>query len=155
LECVAEAYEARHVAGAAVVIAATDDPAVNRRAAADARAAGVLVNVVDVPEQCDFIVPAQVRRGDLVVAVTTGGAAPSLSRRLRERLEEEFGPEWAPYLEALRAARERIMAEGHAPEVRRRLFERLTEPDVLAAAREGPDALRRAMDAAVAEAGRM
>jgi len=155
LECVAEAYEARHVAGAAVVIAATDDPAVNRRAAADARAAGVLVNVVDVPEQCDFIVPAQVRRGDLVVAVTTGGAAPSLSRRLRERLEEEFGPEWAPYLEALRAARERVMAEGHAPEVRRRLFERLTEPDVLAAAREGPDALRRAMDAAVAEAGRM
>lgn len=149
------AYAAGHLEGAAVVIAATDDAAVNRRVADDARAAGVLVNVVDVPQQCDFIVPAQVRRGDLVVAVTTGGAAPSLSRRLRQRLEAEFGPEWEAYLDELRAVRERVMAEGHPPEVRRRLFERLTEPDVLAAAREGPDALRRAIDAAVAEARRM
>ncbi|MBL7141311.1 MAG: bifunctional precorrin-2 dehydrogenase/sirohydrochlorin ferrochelatase [Planctomycetes bacterium] len=149
--CVCEAYDARHLAGAAIVIAATDDEAVNRRAAAAARAAGALVNVVDVPALCDFIVPAQVRRGDLVVAVTTGGAAPSLSRRLRERLEAEFGPEWAVYLEALRGARERVLSEGHPPEVRRRIFERLTEPDVLAAARAGPDALRRAVDAAVAE----
>jgi len=149
--CVREAYEARHVAGAAVVIAATDDEAVNRRAADDARAAGALVNVVDVPALCDFLVPAQVRRGDLLVTVSTGGAAPSLSRRLRERLEGEFGPEWAPYLSALRAARERVLSEGHPPEVRRRIFRRLTEPDVFGAARAGPEALRRAIDAAVAE----
>jgi len=154
IERVEAPYAAEHLDGAALAIAATDDAAVNRRVADDARAAGVLVNVVDVPEECDFIVPAQVRRGDLLVAVTTGGAAPSLSRRLRERLEAEFGPEWEAYLEALRAVRERVMAEGHPPEVRRRLFERLTEPDVLAAAREGPDALRCAVDAAVAEAGR-
>jgi len=107
-----------------------------------------------VPEQCDFIVPAQVRRGDLVVAVTTGGAAPSLARRLRERLQEEFGPEWADYLKALRAVRERVMAEGDPPAVRRRIFERLTEPDMLEAARAGPDALRQAIDAAVDEVGR-
>jgi len=151
VERIEAAYAAEHLEGAALVIAATDEEAVNRRVAEDARAAGVLVNVVDVPEQCDFIVPAQVRRGDLVVAVTTGGAAPSLARRLRQRLEAEFGPEWAAYLEALRAARERILAEGRPPEVRRRLFERLTEPDLLEAARAGPDALRRAIDAAVAE----
>jgi len=151
---VAEAYEARHLEGSALVIAATDDPAVNRRVADDARAAGILVNAVDVPEQCDFIVPAQVRRGDLVVAVTTGGAAPSLARRLRQRLEEEFGPEWADYLAALRSVRERVMAEGDPPAVRRRIFERLTEPDMLEAARAGPDALRRAIDVAVDEVGR-
>jgi len=149
--CVREAYDARHVAGAAVVIAATDDETVNRRVAVDARAAGALVNVVDVPALCDFLVPAQVRRGDLLVTVSTGGAAPSLSRRLRERLEAEFGPEWAGYLAALRAARERILAEGHPPEVRRRIFQRLTGSDVLEAVRAGPDALRRAIDAAVAE----
>jgi len=147
-------YAAGHLEGAVLAVAATDEEAVNRRVADDARAARVPVNVVDVPEQCDFIVPAQVRRGELVVAVTTGGAAPSLARRLRERLEEEFGPEWAAYLEALRAARERVLSEGHPPEVRRRIFERLTEPDLVAAAREGPDALRRAIDAAVTDARR-
>ncbi len=152
LERVTAAYEARHLEGAAVVIAATDDPAVNRRVADDARDARALVNVVDVPEQCDFIVPAQVRRGELLLAITTGGAAPSLARRLRKRLGEQFGPEWADYLEALRAVRERILAEGDPPAVRRRLFERLTQPDMFEAARAGPDALRRAIDAAIDEA---
>jgi len=149
VECIEAPYTGEHLEGAVLAVAATDDPAVNRRVADDARAAHVLVNVVDVPEECDFIVPAQVRRGDLMVTITTGGAAPSLSRRLRERLEGEFGPEWAEYLEALRAVRDRVMAEGHPPEVRRRIFERLTLPDVIEAARAGPDALRRAIDAAV------
>ena len=154
VERIEATYKADHLAGAVLVIAATDDAAVNRRVADDARAAHVLANVVDVPEQCDFIVPAQVRRGDLLIAITTGGAAPSLSRRLRERLEGEFGPEWAEYLAQVRAVRERVLAEGHPPEVRRRIFERLTEPDIVEAARVGPDALRRAIDTALAEARR-
>jgi len=154
IERIEAPYAAEHLEGAVLVIAATDEEAVNRRVADDARAAGVPVNVVDVPAECDFIVPAQVRRGDLVVAVTTGGAAPSLARRLRERLQEQFGPEWADYLKAVRAVREKILAEGRPPEVRRRLLERLTEPDVVAAARAGPDALRRAIEAALAEARR-
>ena len=154
LECVAAAYAAEHLAGAAVVIAATDDEAVNARVAADARAAGALVNVVDEPALCDFLVPAQVARGDLRIAVSTGGAAPSLSRRLRERLEAAFGPEYETLLAAVRQVRERVKAEDTPPGVRRRIFERLTEDDILAAAREGPGALRRAVDAAVEEARR-
>ncbi len=151
IRCLREPYAARHLEGARVVVAATDDPAVNRRVADHARAAGVLVNVVDVPDLSDFIVPAQVRRGDLVVAISTGGAAPGLSRRLRERLEREFGPEWAGYLEALRQTRARVLAEVTDPALRRRIFERLTEPDLLEAARAGPDALARAVASAVAE----
>jgi precorrin-2 dehydrogenase/sirohydrochlorin ferrochelatase len=150
LACTPEPYAAHHVAGAAVVVAATDDEAVNARVAADARAAGALVNVVDRPALCDFIVPSQVVRGPLVVAITTGGAAPSLSRRLRERLEKEFGPEYGPYLEILREVRERMKASDLPIETRRRVAERLTEPDILEAARLGDDALRRAVDAAVA-----
>ena len=151
LECVAAAYAAEHLAGAAVVIAATDDEAVNAQVAADAREAGALVNVVDRPALCDFLVPAQVARGDLLIAISTGGAAPSLSRRLRERLEKEFGPEYGALLATLRDVRERMKAEDLPPDLRRRIFERLTENDILAAARQGPDALRRAVDAAVAE----
>jgi len=154
LECVAAAYAAEHLDGAAVVIAATDDEAVNAQVAADARAAGVLVNVVDRPALCDFLVPSQVTRGDLLIAISTGGAAPSLSRRLRERLEAQFGPDYETLLADLRQVRDRAKAEDIPSGVRRRIFERLTEDDILAAAREGHDALRRAIDAAVEETRR-
>ncbi len=151
--CHAEPYAAPHLDGARVAVAATGDASVNARVATDARAAGVWVNVVDVPDLSDFIVPAVVRRGDLVVAVTTGGAAPSLSRRIRERLEQEFGPEYEPYLAAAREVRERVKASGLSPERRRRLFERLTEDDVVAAAREGSEALASKIEMIVSEPG--
>ena len=136
-ECLAERYQKRHLKGALVAVAATDDEAVNRQVAEDARAAGVLVNVVDRPELCDFIVPAQVRRGDLLIAIATGGAAPALAKRLRERLEKEFGPEHATLLEVLREVREDLKKRNVPADLRRRIFERLTEDDLLAAAHGG------------------
>ncbi len=67
-----------------LVITATDDPAVNALVAADARAAGVWVNSADDPDNCSFILPAITRRGDITVAVSTGGASPALAGRLRD-----------------------------------------------------------------------
>lgn len=151
-ECLAAQYERRYLEGALVAVAATDDEAVNRCVAEDARAAGVLVNVVDRPELCDFIVPAQVRRGELLIAISTGGAAPALAKRLRERLEKEFGPEYATLLEVLREVREDLKKRNVPADLRRRIFERLTEDDLLAAARRDADALRTAVAAAVAKA---
>ena len=150
-ECLAERYRKRRLEGARVVVAATDDEAVNRQVAEDARAAGVLVNVVDQPELCDFIVPAQVRRGDLLIAISTGGAAPALAKRLRERLEKEFGPEYATLLEALREVREDMKQRNIPADLRRRIFERLAEDDIVAAARQGTDALRQAIERAMNE----
>jgi len=150
-ECLAERYQKRHLKGALVAVAATDDEAVNRQVAEDARAAGVLVNVVDRPELCDFIVPAQVRRGDLLIAISTGGAAPALAKRLRERLEKEFGPEYATLLEALREVREDMKQRNIPADLRRRIFERLAEDDIVAAARQGTDALRQAIERAMNE----
>ncbi len=93
-----------------------------------ARAQGVLVNVEDVPDLCDFHVPAIVRRGDLVLSVSTGGRVPGLARRLRESLERQFGPEWSDRLDQLSDAREGWRAEGLAPQdVSRRTRERITE----------------------------
>jgi len=83
--------------------------------AARARAAGILVNVEDVPELCDFHVPAIVRRGDLVLTASTGGQAPGLARRLREWLEGRFGPEWKLHLEEVSAARAGWRADGLSP----------------------------------------
>jgi precorrin-2 dehydrogenase/sirohydrochlorin ferrochelatase len=80
-----------------------------------ARAQGVLVNVEDVPDLCDFHVPAIVRRGDLALTVSTSGKAPGLARLLREWLERAFGPEWDKRLDRLAEARTRWRSEGLAP----------------------------------------
>jgi precorrin-2 dehydrogenase/sirohydrochlorin ferrochelatase len=151
LECLREPYAARHMKGVFLAVAATDDEAVNARVAADARAAGALVNVVDRPALCDFIVPSVVERGRLVLAISTGGAAPSLARKIRERLKKEFGPQYATLLDALAEVRDRYKSADLPEAVRRRLFERLTEDDIFAAARGGKEALTRAIEAATGE----
>ena len=96
-------------------VAGLDRPAA-RALADEARAAGILVNVEDVPELCDFHVPAIVRRGDLVLTASTGGQAPGLARRLREWLESHFGPEWTGRLADVGAARAGWRADGMPPE---------------------------------------
>lgn len=89
-----------------------------------ARALGVLVNVEDVPELCDFHVPAVVRRGQLVLTASTGGRAPGLARQVREWLEKQFGPEWQGRLDQIGEARESWRADGIPPtEVSRRTRE--------------------------------
>ena len=94
-------FQEEDAAGARLVIAATDDRTVNQAVVRAAHAAGALVNVVDEPGDCDFYAPACIRRGDLCIAVSTGGACPSLAKRLREELDPQFGPEYGPYLELL------------------------------------------------------
>ncbi len=87
--------------GAFLVIAATDDARVNRAAYRAAKAARVFINVVDVPELCTCTIPAVVRRGDLQIAVSTGGASPAFSRRVREELEQTFGQGYERHLDLL------------------------------------------------------
>ncbi len=89
--------------------------------AARARALGILVNVEDVPELCDFHVPAILRRGDLTLTASTGGRAPGMARLLREWLDRAFGPEWQGRLDDVSAARADWRRAGLAPaEVSRR-----------------------------------
>jgi siroheme synthase-like protein len=95
--------------GAFLVIAHDPDAAVRARIAAAARAAGALVNMVDDIASCDWAAPAIVRRGDLLLAIGTGGTSPALSKKLRERLQTEFGPEWAEVLRVLREVREETL----------------------------------------------
>jgi precorrin-2 dehydrogenase/sirohydrochlorin ferrochelatase len=95
-----------------------------RELAARARARGVLVNVEDTPNLCDFHVPAIMRRGELLLTASTGGQAPGLSRALRERLADEFGPEWTARLKELGAARAKWRSQGLSPhEVSRQVRE--------------------------------
>ncbi len=108
-------FDPRHLEGMTLVVGATDDREVNRRVSAAAQARGLFVNIVDAPELCTFIVPAQVHRGPLTIAVSTGGASPALARQLREELEERFGDDYGRYLRVLQTVRERVLARrrGH------------------------------------------
>ena len=105
---VAGGYEPGVLDGAFVVVAATDDMDVNRRVSADCRARNIVVNVVDVPELCDFHVPSIIRQGDITIAIGTGGKSPALSRRLRLMLQEQVGPEFAQLLDILGHWRETV-----------------------------------------------
>ena len=105
-------YIAGDLEDALIAIAATDDVETNRRIAVDAAALGVLVNAVDDPEHSDFIVPSYLRRGDVVIAVSSGGRSPALARKVRRGLEEEFGEEYGPLALVIDEVRSKLKDEG-------------------------------------------
>lgn len=117
--------------GFSLVFAATDDEELQRRLAVDAREAGILINVVDRPALCSFIVPALVTQGDLTVAVSTGGASPALAKKIRQDLQQHFGPEYALALVLLARVRELVMKKELSLEERQRLFTALVESPLL------------------------
>lgn len=94
-------YAEGDLRGAFLVIAATDDPAVNQAVWHEAEQHGCLVNVADDPPHCNFIMPAIVRRGNVSISISTGGASPALARRLREKLETIIGPEYGQLADLL------------------------------------------------------
>ncbi|HEU4398216.1 MAG TPA: NAD(P)-dependent oxidoreductase [Actinomycetota bacterium] len=106
------------LAGAFLCVAGSADAALRSAVAAEARAAGVLVNVMDDVPNCDFAAPAVLRRGDLVVAVGTGGRAPALASRVRAELGERFGPEWAELVDLVGEVRAATL--GDLPDLEER-----------------------------------
>jgi precorrin-2 dehydrogenase / sirohydrochlorin ferrochelatase len=99
-------YREGDLEGAYLAFAATDSREVNAAVGREAKERGVPVNVADQPSEGDFALPSTLRRGRLQVAVSTGGASPTLARRIRDELEGVFGPEWAGVVEELYAARQ-------------------------------------------------
>lgn len=141
---IAREYQEDDLDAAWLVIAATDDPAVNHAVAAGAMRRGQLVNVVDDPEHSNFIVPAVVRRGELALAICTGGASPALSRRLRERLEELIGPEYGDLAALLAELRPQLLARFPAGQPRLDAALQLVDSDLLGVLRSQGMAAARA-----------
>ncbi len=98
-------YQPGDLEGAFLAFAATDSREVNAAVAREAKEFGIPVNVADAPSEGDFALPSTLRRGRLQVAVSTGGASPTLARDVRKRLEGIFGPEWAGFVEEVGRAR--------------------------------------------------
>ena len=119
-------YQVSHLDGADLVFAATSDPDLNRKIAADARSRGLWCNMATDPEMGSFIVPSVVERGPLTIAVSTAGLSPAVAKLIREKLEEEFGPEWTAYLELMGRLRAEIQSKGLDSTENQELFRRIS-----------------------------
>ena len=120
--------------GAFLAIVATNSRTLNERVYYEAQRRGVLCNVVDVPDLCDFFYPSVVRRGDLQIAVSTAGQSPSLAQKIRQQLEKQYGPAYAAWVKELGETRKLILASDLDKERKLELLHSLASREALEAA---------------------
>lgn len=130
-------YEETVLHGAFLVIGATDRNEINAQISQDALSLGILVNIVDDPDKCNFILPSLVQHGDLSIAISTGGKSPALAKKLREEIQQRYGPEYQVLLEIMGSLRKKVLAQGHASQDNKTLFVDLVHSDILQAIRDG------------------
>ena len=131
IEWFARSFAEGDVQGAFLVFAATDNPEVQLLITREAAKYSVLLNSIDDPGQSHFHVPAHFRRGKMLVTVSTGGSSPALAKKIRQRLEKEFVPEYAIVVELLSLVREKIVGLDAHPDVNRELFRRLLQQGIV------------------------
>ena len=124
-------YKVGDLSGAFMVICATDQTEINHQVWQEASANQQLVNVVDDTPRCNFIAPAILRKGDLNIAISTGGKAPALAVRLKERLQKEIGPQYERFLELSGQLREPLARHIPDFETRKKLWYELVDSDIL------------------------
>ena len=125
------AYKNGDCAGAVIVLCATDDAEMNRTVFNDAHSAGALVNSADQPALCDFIMPAVVRRGEVAIAISTGGTSPGLAARLRQKIGRLIGPEYGLLTQLLSKARPYIRQRIPEEADRKALQYRILDSDIM------------------------
>ena len=128
------AFTANDLDGAFLAIVATASRNLNDLVYREAQRRGVLCNVVDVPEYCDFFYPAVVRRGDLQIAISTSGQSPSLAQKLRQQLERQFGPGYESWVSELGETRRLILASELDRERKQDLLHSLASREAFEAA---------------------
>jgi len=133
-------FRDEHLDGAFLVIAATDDKRLNQKVSESAQKRGLLINAVDQPSDCNFIVPSIVNRGDLLIAVSTSGKSPALSKKLRKELEIQFGGEYKTFLNLMGCLREEILSMGLSQSENSRVFSKIVESDIIASLARGDTA---------------
>ena len=130
-------YRSEDIEGMFLVIGASDDETLNRQISSDAERRYTLRNIADRPEKCNFILPSIVRRDDLVITISTSGKSPALAKKLRKKLERQFGPEYGDFLKLMGAIRSKLLSQTHEPEAHKPLFEQLIDSNLIALIQEG------------------
>lgn len=134
IELEVRGFSAEDLDGAFLAIVATNSRTLNERVYREAQSRGVLCNVVDVPDLCDFFYPAIVRRGDLQIAVSTAGQSPSLAQKIRQQLEKQFGPGYASWVAELGETRQFILSSDLDKERKLDLLHSLASREAVEAA---------------------
>jgi uroporphyrin-III C-methyltransferase / precorrin-2 dehydrogenase / sirohydrochlorin ferrochelatase len=130
-------YRPGALAGARLVVDASEDTEINRQSWDEAEKAGILINVVDRPAQCRFIAPAIVRRDPLLIAISTSGESPFLASALRARIERWLGAEWGPFVSLVGSVRRRLREKGVPITNQTRVYRQLVNSDVRSLLRGG------------------
>ena len=130
-------FDDKDLTGAFLVIAATDSREVNTSIGSLCKKRNILVNVITSPGESSFIVPSVVERGELLIAVSTSGMSPALSKKIRQELEERYGPEYEAFLGRMSVLRARLIDEVKDDGVRREILQSLADSDVISLLKEG------------------
>lgn len=131
IEWLERGYAQGDLTGALLIFAATNSREVQEAVFREADRAGQLVNVIDAPTRCSFHVPAVVKRGDLTLAVSTGGKSPAVAAMVRKQLAENFGEEYGLLLDLISRLREQVLTgEGNSSE-RKILFQNILHDDIV------------------------
>lgn len=140
IKAVRRGYLSGDLEGGFLVISATMDSSINARVWNEASERNILINSMDDVPHCSFIAPSIVRQGDLIVSISTSGAAPALAVRLRQRLTEELGPEYGRFLELVWPLREELPRLYPAFQQRRAIWYQLVDSDIIHRLRRGDEA---------------
>jgi siroheme synthase-like protein len=147
-------YRPGDLEGAFLAMAALEDPDGNRAIWAEAEARGVLINAVDDPAHCSFILPANHRQGDLIISVSSSGKSPTLASTVRDRIAAIIGPEYGHLLDILGRLRPEVMERYAEMSTRTALWRRIVHSDALRLLQSGDeDGALRLIDAILEEAG--
>jgi precorrin-2 dehydrogenase / sirohydrochlorin ferrochelatase len=131
IKLLGDQFNETFIKDAFLLIIATSDKALNRKISSFAREKNILVNAVDQPEECSFIVPSIIKRGDLIVAISTSGKSPALAKKIKETLEGQFGDEYRSFLNLMGKIRKELVSSGMPEEDRNKIFHNLVDSPVL------------------------
>lgn len=127
------------LSGSFLVIGATNDKSVQDQVYQLCQKQNILVNIVDVPSRCNFIFPAVIRRGDFTLAISTNGASPGFSKKMRRQLESQFGEEYGVFLDWMGKARSQVLGKLPIEEERKKAFQSLIDSPVLELLQQGKE----------------
>ncbi len=133
---IGENFYDKHLDDAFLAFAATDDTQLNHSISESARKRGLMINAVDQPVDCDFIVPSIIKKGDLSIAVSTSGKSPALAKSIRRQLDSKFGKEYETFLILMGHLRKEILSLKLSQEENSRIFHEIVASDILKALAE-------------------
>ena len=134
---ISRCYQYGDIDGFFIVICATNNKEVNQWIADEANQAGALVNVIDAPEDGNFVVPSQIARGDLLLTVSTNGKSPALAKKIGAQLAQQYGPEYGLYLDLLAKARLKIKEVISSSKERELFWRQMIDDQVINLLKEG------------------